>query len=134
MLKSKKVRIFLLCILSVAVLVLAGQARSGPLVINEFMAANGSFVPDPQGEYEGTYSGRYNVIEGPGLVVHGRDLVSLDGMLLELTKETINNVPSVNQAPIDLAEQEINPIDQSAIVQAKARVGNWFSYLPQAAS
>ena len=91
-------------------------------------------IPDPQGEYEGTYSGRYNVIEGPGLVVHGRDLVSLDGMLLELTKETINNVHSVNQVPIDLAEQEINPIDQSAVVQAKAQVGNWFSYLPQAAS
>ena len=85
-------------------------------------------IPDPDGGHEAVYSGRYSIVKAPGLIISGRDMVSLDAMLLELTKGVINNVPSINQDPIILAQEEFGPIDKIAIDKAKIQVGSWFSY------
>lgn len=88
-------------------------------------------VSDPQGAHQGVYSGKYTLVDAPGLVAAGSNLVSLDAMLLELTKDTIRSVPPLNQAPIDLAGDEFGPIDKTAVTQAKNQVGEWFKFQVQ---
>jgi uncharacterized protein (DUF362 family) len=84
-------------------------------------------VPHPEGKFQGVYTGRYNVIEGPGVVVFGRDLVSLDAILLHLTEGSITESPPLNRAPIELAEKEFGSIDREALKEAKIKVGSWLS-------
>ena len=57
----------------------------------------------------------------------GRDLVSLDAMLLHLTEDSIVVIPPLNQAPIDLAEREFGSIDKEALKEAEMKVGSWLS-------
>ena len=84
-------------------------------------------VPHPEGKHQGFYTGKYNVIEGPGVVVMGRDLVSLDALLLHLTEGSIMVSPPLNQKPIELAEKELGFIDQGVLKDAKTKVGSWLS-------
>ncbi len=91
-------------------------------------ALNTTAVVHPEGKFEGVYSGKYNIVEGLGVVVFGRDLVSLDATLLSLTDPSIRRiVDSANRAPIDMAEEEFGAYDREAIQEAKMRVGNWLS-------
>jgi uncharacterized protein (DUF362 family) len=84
-------------------------------------------IPHPEGKFQGVYTGKYNVVNGPGVVVMGRDLVSLDAMLLHLTEGSIVVSPPLNQAPIELAEKEFGSIDREALKEAEMKVGSWLS-------
>lgn len=83
-----------------------------------------------EGKFEGMYSGRYNVEDGLGVVAFGRDLVSLDAILLNLTDKWIKQDAEVNRAPIHLAEEEkLGVYDREAINESKMKVGDWLSLL-----
>jgi len=85
-------------------------------------------VAHPEGEFQGEYMGRYDIVDGFGLVAFGRDPVSLDRILLNLTEQISTQSPEVNCAPIELAEEEgLGACDDDALVESKLRVGDWFS-------
>jgi uncharacterized protein (DUF362 family) len=84
-------------------------------------------VPHPEGKFEGTYTGKYNIVEGFGVMAFGRDLVSLDAILLNLTDQSILQSAEVNRAPIDMAEEEFGAYDREALKESKMKVGNWLS-------
>jgi uncharacterized protein (DUF362 family) len=90
-------------------------------------AMNTTAVPHPEGKFEGTYTGKYNVVEGFGVMAFGRDLVSLDAILLNLTDQSILQSAEVNRAPIDMAEEEFGAYDREALKESKMKVGNWLS-------
>jgi uncharacterized protein (DUF362 family) len=90
-------------------------------------AMNTTAVPHPEGKFEGTYTGKYNVVEGFGVMAFGRDLVSLDAILLNLTDQSILQSAEVNRAPIDMAEEEFGGYDREALKESKIKVGNWLS-------
>lgn len=90
-------------------------------------AINTTAVPHPEGKFEGTYTGKYNVVEGFGVMAFGRDLVSLDAILLNLTDQTILQSAEANRAPIDMAEEEFGGYDREALKESKMKVGNWLS-------
>jgi uncharacterized protein (DUF362 family) len=81
-------------------------------------------IPHPEGKFEGTYSGKYNIVEGLGIVAFGRDLVSLDAILLNITDRLIWQS---TKAPIEMAQKEFGVYDREAIKEAKIKVGNWLS-------
>jgi uncharacterized protein (DUF362 family) len=85
-------------------------------------------VHDPNGTLEGIYMGKYNIKEGPGVVAFGRNLVSLDAILLNLTKDWIIVVDSINRAPIHMAQEEFGAYDIETIEEAEIRVGNWIQF------
>lgn len=70
---------------------------------------------------------KYNIVEGLGVVAFGRDLVSLDAILLNLTDQWILQVPEHNRMPIDMAEEEFGVYDREAFKESKIKVGNWLS-------
>ena len=62
------------------------------------------------------------------MIAFGRDLVSLDTLLLSLSdpsKIGISN--TLNRLPIVLAEEEFGTVDLSEIDDAKNMVGDWLS-------
>ncbi|MFQ6052998.1 MAG: DUF362 domain-containing protein [Candidatus Bathyarchaeia archaeon] len=88
-------------------------------------------VPHPEGKFQGTYMGRYDLVEGFGVVALGRDLVSLDSILLHLTEPWIGIDEKVFRKPIELAEAEGLGIHDGAVLkEAKMKVGSWLSPPP----
>ncbi|MCW4027292.1 MAG: DUF362 domain-containing protein [Candidatus Bathyarchaeota archaeon] len=90
-------------------------------------ALNTTAFPHPEGKSEGTYTGKYNITEGLGVVAFGRDLVSLDAILLNLTDEWISVADQVNRAPIDMAEDEFGAYDREVLKESNMKIGNWLS-------
>jgi uncharacterized protein (DUF362 family) len=88
---------------------------------------NTTAVPHPEGKFEGTYTGKYNVVDGFGVMAFGRDLVSLDAILLNLTDQSILQSAEVNRTPIDMAEEEFGAYDREVLKESKMKVGNWLS-------
>jgi len=89
---------------------------------------HGTAVPNPEGKHLGEYLGRYDVVEGLGFVACGRDLVSLDSLLLGLTEGRIGVAKRVNREPIRLAEEEgLGASDDRVLEDAKVKVGDWFT-------
>ena len=85
-------------------------------------------VTHPEGEYQGEYLGRYNMVEGFGFVALGRDLVSIDSTLINLTEGRIEIAERINREPIELAEEEgLGASDRRVIEEAKAKVGSWLT-------
>ncbi len=78
---------------------------------------------DPDGEFEGIYSGRYSLSEGKGTVVLGRDLISLDAILLNLTDPTKRSIIPLNRTIIENAQEEFGAIDKAAVQEAKLKIG-----------
>ena len=70
---------------------------------------------------------KYNIVEDLGFVALGRDLVSLDAILLNLTDGLILAVDEINRAPIDLAEDVFGSYDREILKRSKMKVGNWLS-------
>lgn len=93
-------------------------------------ALNTMGISHPDGEFEGLYTGKYKLADVLGVMVYGRDLVSLDGFLLTLTDRWIPQSVQVNQEPIALAEEEFGAYDREAIEGAKMKVGSWLSPQP----
>jgi len=74
------------------------------------------------------YMGRFDVVEGLGFVACGRDLVSIDSLLMGLTEGRIGAAERVNREPIRLAEEEgLGASDGRALEEARAKVGDWFT-------
>jgi uncharacterized protein (DUF362 family) len=88
----------------------------------------GTAVPNPEGEHLGVTMGRYDVVEGFGFVACGRDLVSIDSLLMGLTEGRIGVAERVNREPIRLAEEEkLGASDDRALEEARVKVGGWFT-------
>ena len=83
----------------------------------------------PDGQYEGVYAGKYNITEGSGVIVFGRDLVSIDAMLLNLSDPSIRWTADFNRASIELAEDEFGLVDRKAIEESRKKVQHWISPL-----
>jgi uncharacterized protein (DUF362 family) len=81
---------------------------------------------NPDGKYKGIFSPRYDITEGGGIIAFGRDLLSLDAMLLSLSDPSLRSiVDDVNRDPIALAEEEFGAIDRQAIDDALLKVKGW---------
>jgi hypothetical protein len=79
----------------------------------------------PEGVYEGIYCGRYNLEERSGVIAYGRDLVSIDSLLLHLTDPVRRWVADLNRTSIDLSEDEFGVVDREPWKSAEEMVGNW---------
>jgi uncharacterized protein (DUF362 family) len=90
-----------------------------------FEALNSTAVPHNNGKFEGIYSGKYNIVDGLGVVAFGRDLVSLDAILCNLAGRSML-VETIKQT-LDLAEEEFGVYDRAILEDSKIRVGNWLS-------
>ena len=83
----------------------------------------------PEGEYRSNMLGYvYNIIKDLGVVVFGRNLASLDAILLSLTEESINVSDELNRKPIILALEEFGAIDEEILQEAKMMVGEWLKH------
>ena len=88
-------------------------------------ALNTLAVPHSEGRFETIYVGRYNIVEGLGLVAFGRDLVSLDAILLSLNDQSHGALKL--QETIEIAEQEFGSYDRDLLKESKIKVGRWLS-------
>lgn len=79
----------------------------------------------PEGEYEGFYTGRYNLEKGSGVILFGRDLVSIDAILLALSDPEKMWIAGVNRSSISLAEEEFGAVSGNIIEEAKNNVSHW---------
>ncbi len=70
---------------------------------------------------------KYNIVEDLGFMAFGRNLVSLDAILLNLTDGLIMVDDKLNRAPIDLAEEEFGAYNREILKQSKMKVGHWLS-------
>jgi uncharacterized protein (DUF362 family) len=86
-------------------------------------ALNTLAVPSSEGKFEDLYTGSYNIVEDVGLVAFGRDLVSLDAILLNLGDNlTLQNN---TRLPLEIAERELGPYDKESLRESKMKVGSW---------
>lgn len=69
----------------------------------------------PGGQLEGVYAGKYNLGAGSGVVAFGRNLVSIDTILLHLSDPSRRWIAELNRDSIALAEQEFGMIDREIL-------------------
>lgn len=86
-------------------------------------ALNTLAVPSSEGRFEDLYTGRYNIAEDVGLMAFGRDLVSLDAILLNLNDHL--TLQANTRLPLEIAEQEFGPYERGLLDESKMKVGNW---------
>jgi len=86
-------------------------------------ALNTLAVPSSEGRFGSIYAGRYNIVEGLGLVAFGRDLMSLDAILLSLNDHLM--LQETNRMALEIAEQEFGSYDRDVLKESKMKVGNW---------
>lgn len=86
-------------------------------------ALNTLAVPSSEGRLEDFFTGRYNIVEGVGLVAFGRDLVSLDAILLNLNDHL--TLQANTRLALEVAEQEFGSYDRDVLKESKMKVGNW---------
>ena len=80
-------------------------------------------VSHPNGAFEGIYSGKYNIVDGLGLVAFGRDLVSLDAIICNLAGFNFKQFG----IHINLAEEEFGAYDREFLKESKMKVGSLLS-------
>ena len=91
-------------------------------------ALNTMAVLDPEGRYKGIFSGKYNITDGCGVIALGRDLVSLDAILVNLSDPSRRSIEEdAMREPIVQAEEEFGAIDRKAIEDARMKVERWIS-------
>jgi len=88
-------------------------------------ALNSTTVPQAEGKFEGTYGGKYNIVEDLGVVAFGRDLVSLDAILCNLAGRS--RLRKTIDRTIDVAEEEFGAYDREALEESKMKVGDWLT-------
>lgn len=86
-------------------------------------ALSNTAVSHPDGMFKGTYTGRYNVTDGRGIVAFGRDLVSIDAIFCNLAGLNFKQFGD----HINLAEEEFGAYDREAVRESKMKVGNLLS-------
>lgn len=79
-------------------------------------------VSDAEGEFE-SIMGRYKIVRGLGVVVFGRDAVSLDAIFCNLAGLDITS----NGGYIDMAGEEFGAYDLKVLDESKMKVGSWLS-------
>jgi hypothetical protein len=84
-------------------------------------------VHNPQGEYEGLFYGNYDIEPALGLVAQGRDLLTLDAILLSLSDPTQREYVESNLELVAEAEEEFGALDRKVLNEAKEEVGDWLS-------
>ena len=67
--------------------------------------------------------GRFNIVEGLGLVALGRDLVLLVAIVLSFNDHL--TLQETNRMALEIAEQEFGAYDREALKEARMKVGNW---------
>jgi len=84
---------------------------------------------DPEGEHRSTFAGRYSIADGGGVIAMGKDLVSLDAILLNLSDPSRRQIEEATmRVPINQAEEEFGAIDREAIEDArKMNIMGWLS-------
>ena len=82
-------------------------------------ALNQTAYIHPDGKFEGIYCGRYNLGAGSGVVAYGRDLVSIDKILLHLSDPSRRWIAELNRDSITLAEQEFGRVDSEILDKCK---------------
>ena len=82
---------------------------------------------DPAGQYEGVYTGKYNLKEGSGVVVFGKDLVSIDSLLLDLSDPSKRWIADFNRDSIELAQKELGSLDLYDAIEVDSEVKNWLT-------
>lgn len=90
-------------------------------------ALNSTAYIHPEGQYKGIYTGKYNLGEGSGVIVFGRDLVSIDSILLNLSDPSKRWIADLNRNSVELAEHEFGSYDKETLKAAKMKVGSWIS-------
>lgn len=91
-------------------------------------ALNTTAFLDPEGKFKGIFSGRYNVVDGGGVIALGRDLIALDAILLNLSDPSRRMIEEeAMRMPIDQADEEFGAIDRKAIEDAMLKVKRWIS-------
>ena len=88
-------------------------------------ALNYTAVPHAEGEFEGIYGGKYNIVEDLGVVAFGRDLVSFDAILCNLAERS--RLRKTIDRTIDVAKEEFGAHDREALEESKMKVGHWLS-------
>jgi hypothetical protein len=84
--------------------------------------------PHPEGKFEGTYGGKYKIKKDLGIIGFGRDLVSLDSILLHLTESWIITGDNSNLKTIELAKEEgLGLQEKKVFKEAKNKIGYWLS-------
>jgi hypothetical protein len=85
-------------------------------------------VPHPEGKFSLLMPRmKYNIIEGLGVVAFGRDLMSLDAILLNLTDQWMLQNAEVNRMPIEMAQKEFGAYDKEVLKESKMKIGCWLS-------
>jgi hypothetical protein len=84
-----------------------------------------SAYTDPGGAYEGVYTGRYNLADGTGFIFFGRDLVSIDTLLLDLSDPSKRWIAALNRDSIAMAQEEFGAVDMEAIEESMKKVKHW---------
>jgi len=83
-----------------------------------------SAVPDPEGDYIGLYSGKYRIVHDHGFISFSQNLVELDSILLNLTRESRTQVMKINVKPVECAEKIFGTFDKELLHKIK-KVENW---------
>lgn len=81
----------------------------------------------PDGQFEGVYTGKYNLAEGSGVIIFGRDLVSIDSILLELSDPSKRWIADFNRTSVKAAEEEFGAVDREATKESIQEVRDWIS-------
>lgn len=89
-------------------------------------ALNTLAVPSSEGRFDDLYTGKYNIVEGVGLVAFGRNLVSLDAILLNLGDNL--TLQANTRLALEVAEQEFGAYDRDLVKEAKMKIGSWIPH------
>jgi uncharacterized protein (DUF362 family) len=81
----------------------------------------------PDGQFEGVYTGKYNLAEGSGIIIYGRDLVAIDAILLRLSDPSRRWIADFNRTSIEVAEDEFGSVDEAVLEDAEQTIQNWLS-------
>jgi hypothetical protein len=84
-------------------------------------ALNFTAVPNAEGRFEGIFGGRYDIVEGLGVVAFGRDLLSIDAVLCNLAERS--RLRKTIDRTIKMAEEEFGPYDRKVLRDIKTKVG-----------
>ena len=86
-------------------------------------ALNATAFPHPEGKFEDLFRGKYNIIEGLGVMAFGRDLVSLDAILCNLAGFDFKGY----NAYINKTQEDFGAYDREVLRESKLKVGHWLS-------
>ena len=70
-------------------------------------------------------TGRYNLSEGNGIVAFGRDLVSIDTLLLELSDPARRSIAALKRDSVALVQNEFGQVDKEVLEESNGKLLQW---------